>query len=332
MSRNGKMRLGNYRKNQKINKTLFIYLFIGITLLLGFVYQKYSIYHNASRYGRVGELVNANGTGIHLYTSGSSEMPLVFASNIGASAPYVEAAPLIQKLPSETAAVVYDRPGYGWSEVTNAPRDINTIVSEIHTVLKASHYDSPIIFVAHSMGSLEALRYAQLYPEEVAGVVLIDGASPEFCSEFNNIMISESFIMNALRNTGILRLLSHTQGIEKVLNPNTSLPQELQALNKDISLEKLWNKNMIEEKMKLKANSKTILKAGSIGNVPLRIITSKTNPYGNWQDSQKAMLKLSTDSSQTFIEGSASFLEEKDFPAILAVINELKLSLMPEEE
>ena len=332
MSKNGKLTLGHYGQNQKKSKQLFIYFFIIIILLLGFIYQKYSIYHNASEYGRVGELIDVKGKAMHLYTSGSSDLPLVFASNIGIAAPYTEMIPLAQKFPSETSFAIYDKPGYGWSDITNAPRDIDTIVSEIHTLLQANHYNSPVIFVAHAMGSLEVLRYAQLYPDEVAGIVLIDGASPEFCSEFNNIMIAESFIINGLRNTGALRLLSYTPSMQKTLNPNNTLSTDLQIINKDISLEKLWNKNMIEEKLKLKSNAKTILKAGSIGDVPLRIITSKANPYGNWQESQTSMLQLSSDSSQTYIEGSVNFIENKDVPAILHVIKELKLFLSPEEE
>lgn len=332
MNKKNKMTVGHYGKKNKKGTKLFIYLFIIGLILIGMVYQVYSVYIHASEYGRVGKLIDINGHTMHLYTSGSSDIPFVFASNIGSPSPYVEMYPLASKLPEETTMAIYDKPGYGWSDVTKASRDIDTITTEIHDLLHNADYPSPFIWVAHSMGSLEALRYAQLYPDEVAGIILIDGASPEFCSKFNNIMVVESFLMNALRNSGTLRLLKNTEPIQKLLSPNDALPQNLKNMNEGITLEKTWNRNIIEEKLKLQSNAKVILESGSIGTIPLRIITSNTNPYGTWQETQANMHSLSSNSSQTFIEGSVNFIEEKDTDAILSVIEELKLSMLKEEE
>ncbi len=331
MRKNRKMILGNYDPSKKRSKKFFIPLFIVFILLLGSFYQVYGIYAHANQYGRVGKLFDINESMMHLYTSGSSDTPLVFTSNIGTSTPYAQLYPLFSKLSEETTIAVYDKPGYGWSELTKAPRDITTIVSEIHTLLHHANYSFPAIFIAHSMGSLEILRYAQLYPEDVAGIILIDGASPEFCSKFNNIMIIESFLMNGLRNTGLLRLLSGTETIQKTLNPNDTLPSELKTLNSGITLEKFWNRNMIEEKLRVQSNAKTILEQGSLGSIPLRIITSRANPYGTWQTTQAAMLKLSSDSLQTYIEGSVDFIEDQDMGTILNVIDELRASLQEED-
>ncbi|MDF2614764.1 MAG: alpha/beta hydrolase [Clostridia bacterium] len=329
---NNKLKLGHYRTKEKKSTKTFIYpLIIGL-ILLGAVYQIYSVYAHASEYGRIGKLIDVNGHAMHLYTSGSSDIPLVFSSNIGTSTPYADMYPLISNLSSEANAAVYDKPGYGWSDMTKAPRDIDIIASEIHTLLQNANYPLPFIWVAHSMGSLEALRYAQLYPDEVAGIVLIDGASPEFCSEFNNIMVVESFITNALRNIGLLRFFKDTESFQNTLNPNASLPQELKNMNEGITLEKAWNRNMLEEKLKLQSNAKVILEGGNLGDIPLRIITSKSNPYGTWQKTQTKMLDLSSNSSQAFIEGSVNFIEDHDIKTILSVIEELKLSLQPEEE
>lgn len=331
MPKNRKLILGNYDKKQARSKKFLIYLFIIILLLAGYFYQMYSIYAYANQYGRVGKLVSVNDRMMHLYTSGSSELPFVFAADIGSAVPYVDLYPLFSNFSSgETGIAVYDKPGYGWSELTQAPRDITTIVSEIHTLLHQSNYSFPALFIAHGMGSLEVLRYAQLYPEDVAGIVLIDGAAPEFCSKFNNIMIIESFLMNGLRNLGILRLFQDTETIQHTFNPNDNLPEQLKFLNTGISLEKFWNKNMIEEKLKLQSNAKVILEQGTLGDIPLRVITSRENPYGTWQATQASLLKLSSNSAQTYIEGSVDFIEERDIDTIIDVIETLKVSLQPE--
>ncbi|WP_070000452.1 alpha/beta fold hydrolase [Cellulosilyticum sp. I15G10I2] len=330
MRKNKKMVLGNYDKKQKGSKKIYIYLLIICMLLVGAFYQIYYVYAHANQYGRVGKLIDVNDSMMHLYTSASSGMPLVFASNIGTSVPYAELYPLFSKFSEEAAIAVYDKPGYGWSELTKAPRDVTTIASEIHTLLHNSNHPLPALFIAHSMGSLEVLRYAQLYPEDVAGIVLIDGASPDFCSKYNNIMIVESFLMNGLRNVGLLRLLSDTDAMQKILNTNDMLPEELKTLNSGITLEKLWNRNMIEEKLKLQSNAKMILEGGTLGDIPLHIITSKTNPYGTWQQTQTTLLKFSSNSTQTYMDGSVNFIEEKDMAIIQGVISSLITSLQKE--
>jgi hypothetical protein len=323
MTNGKKMMVGTYPKNFKKNRKILVYLFILGLILLGVLYQLYSIYNHANEYGRTGKLIDVDGTALHLYTSGSSSTPLVFTPTIGAAVPFTAAYPLTSQLPETTSIGIYDKPGYGWSDFTKAPRDIDTIAREIHTLLEQANYTSPPILIAHSFGSLEVLRYAQLYPGEVAGIILIDGAAPEFCSKFNNIMIVESFLTNFLRNTGVLRLASHTDSVQKILNPNVSLPDDLKKINQGISLEKLWNRNVIEEKLKMQSNAEIILEGGSLGDIPLRIITSKANPYGNWSKTQSNMLNLSSDSVQFFIDGSVNYIAYEDTEVILDVIEEL---------
>ena len=184
---------------------------------------------------------------------------------------------------------VYDKPGYGWSETTSAPRDIDTICKEIYTLLHSSEipddedtYIEPFIFVGYGMGSLEVLRYAQLYPEDVAGIVLIEGAAPQFCADFNNIMIMESFLTNGLRNIGVLRLFSGIGMVDNALGTHKDYDPELISLNKGIALEKTWNRNMISEKLNVPDNGQTVIDGGDLGDIPIRIITSHANIYSNW--------------------------------------------------
>lgn len=324
MNPNRKLKVKHYsRKREKLRKRL-IYLIIFGIILLGCFYQIISVYRNASNLGRVGRLVKVNNRNMHIYTSGNSDIPLVFAGNIGTTVPYTELYPIHSQLSKNHSVTVYDKPGYGWSEITSGSRDIDTIVNEIYTLLHSEAEFKPFIYVAYGMGALEALRYAQLYPEDVAGIVLIDGAAPSFCADFNNIMIVESFLNNILRNTGVLRLTRHSSYVNNLLNLNHELPESLQELNIGIGLEKLWNRNIIAEKLKVPENATTILESEALEeNLPIRLITSKANPYGNWPSSQRSMLSLSKNTSQTFIEGSSEYIESQDVPTIVTVIEEL---------
>lgn len=332
MIRRKKMVVKNYsRRYERLRKRL-IYI-IGLSILLiGVIYQRVGTYRQADQLGRVGSLIEVNGVNMHLYTNGTGDLPVVFTSDIGQTMPYVDTYNLHSALSESTAVAVYDKPGYGWSDYTSASRDIDTIVNEIHTLIDQSDLPKPFIYVAHAMGSFEALRYAQLYPEDVAGIVLIDGFSPSFGADFNNIMIVESLMLNGARNVGLLRLAQNTDYVSSLLCSNRDLPDHLKLLSTGISLEKLWNRNIIAEKLKVPENAQTILDAGDIGDIPLRIITSEASPYSNWPKSQRSMYALSTDVSQSYISGSVDYIENKDVPAILSVINELMTSIRENQE
>ncbi|RZT09103.1 Alpha/beta hydrolase family protein [Duganella sp. CF402] len=72
----------------------------------------------------------------------------------------------------------YNRPGYGKSEDTAAPRDGLTIVEELRRNLKAEGLAPPYILVGHSLGGLYVQLFAKRHPEEVAGIVLVDALYP----------------------------------------------------------------------------------------------------------------------------------------------------------
>lgn len=305
-----------------------------ILIVIGVVFQQIGNYTSASKVGRVGRLIDVDGTMMHLYESGSSEIPLVFTADIGSNVPYVDTYLLQNALAGNHQTLVYDKPGYGWSDYTSKPRDIDTICKEINTLLHAGEdpededtFLKPFVYVAYGMGSLEAIRYAQLYPEDVAGIVLIEGASPSFCKAFNNIMIIESYLVNGLRNLGLLRLFGGTDLVTNTLAIHKDYPEVLQQLNKGLALEKTWNRNVISEKLNVPKNAEVILEDDTLGDIPIRVITSEDNVYSNWPRTQRSLLQFSTDTSQTFIEGSTEYIEPDAVPTILEVIEELLLHI-----
>ena len=331
MNFNNNMKIKSFsQKHEKRKKHILRFMIIGI-FLLGIIYQQVATYYLASSLGRVGRLVKVGDANMHLYESGTdNKLPLVFATDIGVNVPYVETYSLHSKLAHSHPVSVYDKPGYGWSEMTSAPRDIDTICKEIHTLLHSSEilddedtYIEPFIFVGYGMSSLEILRYAQLYPDDVAGIVLIEGASPQFCVDFNNIMIMESLLTNGLRNIGVLRLFSNTNMVSNTLGIHKDYAPELQTLNKGLALEKTWNRNVLAERLKIQDNGQTVLDGGDLGDIPLRIITSQANVYSSWMRTQRSMLTLSSDSKQTYIECSVEYIQEDDVSTILEVIEEL---------
>ena len=71
--------------------------------------------------------------------------------------------------------------GMLWTRSTKAsvPRTGAVIVAELHAVLKKAGIQPPYVLVGHSLGGLYISLYARAYPEEVAGLVLLDSTHPE---------------------------------------------------------------------------------------------------------------------------------------------------------
>jgi pimeloyl-ACP methyl ester carboxylesterase len=68
----------------------------------------------------------------------------------------------------------YDRAGLAWSEPGPLPRTMLQDASELHALLRAAGVRAPYVLVGHSIGGLIARVYAEQYPKEVAGMVLVD--------------------------------------------------------------------------------------------------------------------------------------------------------------
>ncbi|KAJ3198049.1 hypothetical protein HK101_009479 [Irineochytrium annulatum] len=201
----------------------FRHLYPDRTDVYSTAYEAYQSTQDMKSYPPPGKYYEVSGRNMHLYTAGRGEVTVVFASGWGTPNPYVDFSPLYDKLKSKVKIAVYDRFGYGYSDYTNEPRDVDTISEEIHQLLRTSGQRPPYIMVGHSLGSLETLRFAQRYPDEVAGMVMIDGGSPEYYSTVE-MDTPEWYFASArfLVKTGVARTLLHSDRMMAtlVIDPN----------------------------------------------------------------------------------------------------------------
>src|SRR5271156_3947207 len=81
----------------------------------------------------------------------------------------------VQQLVSAiTKACFYDRAGYGYSDPSPRPLTAANVVDDLHALLAKAGITGPIVLVGHSIGGLYATLYTDTYPDQVAGLVLID--------------------------------------------------------------------------------------------------------------------------------------------------------------
>lgn len=76
-----------------------------------------------------------------------------------------------------TTCVLYDRAGSGWSDPVKGPRSAAEIVEDLLNALKLSGVNGPYLMVGHSLGGLLVRAFAQHFPDDVVGLVLIEPAA-----------------------------------------------------------------------------------------------------------------------------------------------------------
>lgn len=108
----------------------------------------------------------------------NSSVPLTVVFESGSRATVDKWDKVIQGITPQASVFAYNRPGYGNSQETGTPRDGLTIVEELRRNLQHEGMKPPYILVGHSLGGLYVQLFAKRYPEEVAGIVLVDALYP----------------------------------------------------------------------------------------------------------------------------------------------------------
>ena len=127
--------------------------------------------------GPLGRRVDIGGRRLHIVCSGEGPRTVVMES--GAAVGFYEWWLVQAALRNEMRTCSYDRAGFGWSDPPPS-RSVAGYISDLHELLLRSGEKPPFILVGHSMGGSFVQRYYWRYPSEVAGIIAVDAANPEW--------------------------------------------------------------------------------------------------------------------------------------------------------
>jgi len=284
-----------------------------LLLAIGFVYQWAGARQDWNEYEPVGSRYDVFGHKMHIYTGGQGGTTIVFNAGWGTVNPYVDFYPLYDKIEDSSRFAVIDRFGYGYSDMTERKRDITNIVDEIHELLRVSGEHPPYILVGHSLGSLETIHFAQKYPDEVKGIVLLDGGSPEYYSK-QPPMTAVSLFQRFLIQSGVARTLYHFDGFAESLSSERNelklLPDKLKELDRISTLLKANNRNITDEMRQSQRNAIEVLKGKKPLDIPITVMTAGSNgkASSDWMESQKALTSWAVQSKQVIVEDSEHYI------------------------
>jgi Serine aminopeptidase, S33 len=144
---------------------------------IGGGYETYRERDDRSRYTMPGRLIDVGGHRLHINCTGTGSPTVVLEPGLGE--PSTAMALIAPDVASTTRVCVYDRAGRGWSQSVATPRDGIETATDLHTLLERAGESGPFVLAGHSAGGIYVLNFAHLYPEQVAGVVLLDSMHPE---------------------------------------------------------------------------------------------------------------------------------------------------------
>ena len=120
----------------------------------------------------LGRLYEADGRRLMLHRSGTGGPAVVFLP--GAALVGLDYVNLHDRVAELTTSVLYDRAGTGWSEPADLPRTAAEVTDELRDLLRAAGVPAPYVLAGHSLGGAYARHFAQRFPGEVAGLLLLD--------------------------------------------------------------------------------------------------------------------------------------------------------------
>lgn len=132
-----------------------------------------------------GNMYDVGGYDLQMYCVGSGGPTVIVDIGLGSSS--MEWLPIQADVRQHTRICTYDRAGYGWSDEGPGPRTATLLTEELHTLLKKAQEAPPYILVGHSFGGYIVQYFAETYPDEVAGMILVESSHPEQAARLSQL-------------------------------------------------------------------------------------------------------------------------------------------------
>jgi pimeloyl-ACP methyl ester carboxylesterase len=257
-------------------------------------------------YAMPGRLYDVGGHRLHLDCTGTGGPTVVLMSGLGGFA--TGWARIVPPVAGTTRVCAYDRAGQGWSEDASERQDGVAAARDLHTLLDRAGEDGPFVLVGHSIGGDYAMAYAERYPEQVAGMVLLDTTSPyrTAAGTTHSAPAGPVALLPSLARLGVGRVLP-TSFWSALPEPAAS---EYAAV---AGSPRRWS-NTVDESVTMPALLSQARALSTVGNAPLVVLTaSEHDADQDWLAAQDRMAGLSTNSSHRRADAShASLLDEAD--------------------
>ena len=268
----------------------------------------------ARAYPPPGQLIDVGGHRLHLYCTGSGSPTVVLEAGGGASSSdFGWITPAVAR---DTRVCVYDRAGRGWSDAADGPQDGAHIAADLHTLLERAQVPGPYVLAGHSFGGLYVQSFAARFPDQVAGMVLLDSTAPKP----GPAQPTDTDPYNLIGRVAALSAASAHLGAGRLLNPisYTTLPPRSRDEARANSSTASHLASFVGEYGVANTSMQQASALTSLNDKPLIVLTAdEGNNDDQWQSKQDHMATLSTNSLHRHANAThASLLEDEADAAV----------------
>ncbi len=284
------------------------------------IFQSVATMIDDHRYPPPGKLIDIGGCKLHIHTTGQGEPTVVLDAGLsGTSLGWALVQKEVQKF---TRVCSYDRAGYAWSDQSASKRTSLHLAKELHTLLHKANIPGPYILVGHSFGGCNALLFADLYPEETIGVILVDSVHEDMLRERSTAHFNFQWLLSAI---GFKRLQGPSNAITEMFTPlpeqirhmyiaqmnkisyTQTVSREMEALNESLC-------QLYERKVHLQDKPLIVITAGKFAD---------NSEEKAWTCLQKRLLLKSNRSKQIIADKSDHMINHHQPEIIIEAIQEI---------
>lgn len=300
-----------------------VLLFAGLLSLLGlagFAYQNLAENSDLARLPPPGRLVDVNGAMMHLHCQGEGSPTAVIEVGLG---DYHDSWTPVQREASRlTRVCTYDRAGSGYSEPVGHPVASAEIADRLHALLQNAGIDDDLILIGASAGGVHVREYFRKYPDAVKAMILVDSSHEQQRSRLVDPTPARSGVdfnrlVSHLGRFGVIRLSGELDRAAE----RAAGSEEQKARLKVVYNQAHWVQSYFAEVDAFEKDLAMNRAPPSLGNLPLFVLSrGREVEQGGmpayytleilqkneaaWQDMQRELAALSTDSVHTVARGS----------------------------
>jgi pimeloyl-ACP methyl ester carboxylesterase len=261
---------------------------------------------DAAAYPMPGQLIDVGGHSLHLNCTGSGSPTVVLepgggamSSNLGWITPAVA---------RDSRVCVYDRAGRGWSEPADTTQDGAQIAADLHTLLHRAHVPGPYVLAGHSFGGLYVLTFAARYPDEVAGMVLVDSTAPASAAAPPAATSGDASSYDGLGRISALASVSARLGMARAYGQLSGDGDDLPPRSRDevraggASAGNL--RSTIDEYVQGSASIQQAASLRDFTDKPLVVLTAGNGHDAAWSAAQNHLATLSANNVHRVVDGA----------------------------
>jgi pimeloyl-ACP methyl ester carboxylesterase len=311
---------------------------VATTGIAGFIYQSIAQSSDLFRWPPPGRLFDVNGKKMHIYCQGVGSPTVVVEQGNGGY--YDHWHDMNRELSGLTRVCAYDRAGMGYSASLGRVVGTDEVASRLHQLLSAADITDDLILVGWSAGGIHVRNYYKQFPNNVAGIILVDSSHEQQQSRMFDPTPPEGFDTRRLgaflAPLGVVRLSGE---IERAVSYGPGSDEHKQRTSA-VQNQSHWLSAYLAEFNAFDLDQRMNQTPPSLGNLPLIVLTrGKEVQQGGmpsyytleilqeredaWQMMQKELTALSTQGRQIIARESGHSIHLDQPELIFGAVQEM---------